>query len=1069
MERIRRVLAAFCIFLMTPFSTLPAHSAGNGATAAPQNRFATLEKTLLAIEHSQKSAGRDRWDADDVIRQVGREPQKIFAWVNDNVLWIPYRGTLRGPVGVLMDGHANSLDRSLLLATLLEKAGHRVRLAHGTLAADQAARRLPDLVARQLAFSGLAANNDNGLAKRLQSAAAQFAQGNGSAQALGEQDRHASQILHELETRVADQGQRLLAGLPQPDPTVEWGAAFEKALGALQDHWWVQRQDGNAWIDMDGVLGATTGEAATEPSEMVAPQEIAGRADLHHEVALRIVAEQWDTGAVSEHVALERVLRPADLIGKAVALQFWPSAPLKEQASTNDAGPKDFRSAMLDQKEWAALLMIDREPVDSTVLAENGADPAAPSKGGDFGALAGGFGGAPANRAPARSRDVLSAVWLEYEIRVPGEEPRTVRRAIFDLVGPAARTAGAPKLAMTDALRLTRARALMMRTEILALPCRIAPDFVTHLIAASILGNRQLLKGTASDTVTSNIALELAKDSAPTITSLYALALAKDSNSSTLSYVDRPIVFTNHSYPKAHGDGETLVEATDIVANDFGVSLAAGDAFSLRLSQGVRDTNAEALVKRPAVSANTAEAFAASKDWVTLTSPDETAVATLGLSPDARQRVLDDLMAGYTVVVPSSPVPMKANAFTGWWRIHATSGQTLGIAENGWGQAATEQGANNARAAQMGRHFISAFKRFSAGFIGMYGWCMAPVVHRNVNASGFKLGLKISAHESISECVGDSIFVGALVTLPLVALTINRSARAPTPPPEPPPCPAGDVPLELADTQPVRPPPELADTQPVRPPPELADTQPDLGKTQPDPGQTPGDLAKTQPDLGKTQPDMSKSKPGLGNDPALDKTVDAQAGGKGGGGNDPALDKTVDAQSGGKGGGNDPALDKTVDAPANAPKPAKVSNWDGQSPPTAEQLTDLKTDIQNAEATFKNQRAELKTAHDAIKAPQAESTVKVGEWIRYRAKGNPNSPEPDLANYDPAEDARLQKDAYEASEKTQKAMAKWQRTSEATEQAMEDLQANRRLLQRAQEIAKKAGGGSKQAEGGECQ
>ncbi len=1082
----------------------PIYCAGtsNEAKPSPEARFATLDRDLLAIESGQKAIASDRWDADDVLRQVGREPRKLFAWVNDNTLWIPYRGVLRGASGVLMDGYANSLDRSVLLATLLERAGHKVRLAHATITPEQAAAILPDLVAQQASDTVFAQGAEPGLLRKLQAAATQFAEGSGSAQAITAQNLRASQILSGLEARVGEQSQRLLGGLTRPDARTEWNAAFGKAVMALQDHWWVQRQDGDAWIDMDGLSPELDGsKALAEPSETMALKDAGKAADLHHEVVLRVIAEQSHAGVVSERVALERVLRPADLLGKSVALQFWPTAPLQEEPPPGAAAPlTDIRAAMLGQHEWAAFLMIEREAADAAVLPENGADPDVPAKGGSFGALARGFGSATAPKAPAPSRDVLSAVWLDYEIRVPGEEPRTVRRAVFDLIGPAARAAGVPKLAMNEALRLTRARALMMRTEILALPCRVAPEFVTHLITASVLGNRELLKGTASDGLTGDAAIELTNGAVPTVSALYALALAQAENSSPQTYVDRPIVLTSHSYPKAAGDGEALVEATDIVANDIGVSLAEVDAFSLRLAQGVRDTNAEAMVKGQGVWGNTGEAFAASKDWVTLTSPDESAVATLKLSADARQRVLDDLVAGYAVVVPPAAVALKTEPFMGWWRINTTSGQTLGIAESGWGQAA-EHGANTGRAGAMGRVVIAALKRFASGFAGMYGWCVLPLVHKNIDQSGFKLGLQITAKESVGDCVGDALFVGALATLPLVAITLNRSGRAKALPEPPPPEPPKEDPC-LADTQPVDIQPELADTQAAGADPALADTQaagadPALADTQAaggnggaksiSPGDTqvspPFDPSKANPrgnpasprpqqqppyrpgdtkvSAGKkTEAGLSpgnKTDPGVGPDPFdADRAALEMSKTEPGGNPDKAALEMAKTEAGGN--PENPALDKTVNAEPPAPRQSP-RRWNGMSNPTPEQVAELRADAAQARSERNARRSELQSAAEAAKGLGKESFNKNGEWIRYKAKGNPESPFADLENFDPAKEAELKQAADAANERSMDEAARWKRASEAFQAAEEDFLIVQRFLNRAEEIVNKARGG----------
>ena len=71
---------------------------------------------------AEKEIPRDTFDPQAIIDKVGKDPNKLFEWVRDNTYWVPYRGMLRGHVGVLMDRVGSSLDRSLLLAELLRRA-----------------------------------------------------------------------------------------------------------------------------------------------------------------------------------------------------------------------------------------------------------------------------------------------------------------------------------------------------------------------------------------------------------------------------------------------------------------------------------------------------------------------------------------------------------------------------------------------------------------------------------------------------------------------------------------------------------------------------------------------------------------------------------------------------------------------------------------------------------------------------------------------------------------------------------------------------------------------------------
>src|SRR5262245_2284897 len=79
-----------------------------------------LEQSLQAIADGDRDLPRDTFDPAYVVQRLGTKPEDILAWVRDQTLWVPYRGLLRGDVGVLMDRVGNSLDRTYLLATLLE-------------------------------------------------------------------------------------------------------------------------------------------------------------------------------------------------------------------------------------------------------------------------------------------------------------------------------------------------------------------------------------------------------------------------------------------------------------------------------------------------------------------------------------------------------------------------------------------------------------------------------------------------------------------------------------------------------------------------------------------------------------------------------------------------------------------------------------------------------------------------------------------------------------------------------------------------------------------------------------
>ena len=119
----------------------PAGPAKREAPTAPQIADA-LEAAAKGYAALGKDLPRDRFDVKAAAALAGRDPAKALAWVRENTRFVPYRGVLRGPAGVLMDRRGNSLDRALLLAALLGEAGKRVRLARATLPPERAEQML---------------------------------------------------------------------------------------------------------------------------------------------------------------------------------------------------------------------------------------------------------------------------------------------------------------------------------------------------------------------------------------------------------------------------------------------------------------------------------------------------------------------------------------------------------------------------------------------------------------------------------------------------------------------------------------------------------------------------------------------------------------------------------------------------------------------------------------------------------------------------------------------------------------------------------------------------------------
>ena len=729
-------------------------------------RIAQLEDSLRAIEDGLRESPRDRWDPDFVVQQVGTDPQRLFEWVRDNTYWIPYRGVLRGPVGVLNDRLGNSLDRAVLLATLLQKAGHTVRLAH---------RELVPKEGFELAYQAAIGSpiSPESISEEPPDLI--------DAEVLTERVEVVDALMSDLDARVADQTRRLLDAIDTNVAADEWVRRFDAAVVALSDHWWVQRQDGDSWVDLDMLPVERAGPVGSAP-ETFSLAEIAPR---YHELVVRVIAEQWSGGTVTERQVMEHTWRPAETVGQPIVLQFWPSDWRTDDvlaASNREVG---LRVMALDQQQWAVALSIGDTIAAHAQLTSSG-EVVGAQKGGAMGAIAGSFGQSQPQSA-GESNQTLTAVWLEYEIRSPATPPRRIRRQVFDLLGPAARVAGAKTFKPTDSLRLTRSLALMMRTEILPVNCAFATEYIADLAARSLVANRDVFLAAAGGGIAPGTSQtdQLLKDAAPPFSPLYTLAVTRLewSRHAEQIFIDRLNILARHRFLASAHDDLVVREATDIVANEVGIDLAAHDAFAIRIAQGVFDTNAERLLQvagRPL--GNTAAAFEASTDWVTLRGRD--GLERLKISEDARQRISADLAGGYSVVASTRPVAIGTEPFVGWWRIDGDTGDTLGIGETGWGQDMAERGVQYRFFSEMAKQFVldsllcqamPIVTRNAAPMVAEFFGTASPAAPPAQKASqeSYK-----EVQATASECMISAIVTGAaFATLPLLLRTLKYALR----------------------------------------------------------------------------------------------------------------------------------------------------------------------------------------------------------------------------------------------------------------------------------------------------
>jgi hypothetical protein len=824
--------------LKTPIGARP-------AIASPA-RLAALQGGFQSLEALERGAARDRWDPDYLVGILGKDPNRLFAWVRDSTSWIPYHGVLRGAVGVLMDRQGNSLDRAILLATLMERAGQSVRLAHGTLDARATYRLLPALVARRAATRA-AGQGRRGVAISLARSPYRFVSNDGDS-VLRQSEVALGRIRSELDRRVVDQTTRLLGSIRSTSPDSEWHHRLRRAAQALSDHWWVETQEGEQWRGWDLLANnPDPGRALTARTDTLRLADLA-RSSLNQEIVIRLIGEQWAPGSLTERRVLEHTLRPADVIGQSIVLQLWPMDWVPD--STPQPAPQGrLGYAMAQQRAWAATLLVGQQPVVSTAFFYDGENLDSGPKGGAMGALARGLKGA-LEGSPGKQ---LTAMWLEYEIRIPEEDPRRARRAVFDLIGPAARAAeNVAPFKLDSVKRLERALALTMRTEILPIASDVAPSFIRHLATEGLLANRAAILAAAKGPIASwsPEADSLLDGGAPMISPLYALATARSqwTHDGGDVFIDQPEILTRHLYPSMTKSGIEARSTIDIVSNDVGVSLANPDAIRARVAQGVFDTNAESLLRLSAsVESNVGDAFASSKDWIATASVADSGLDRLALQGDLRRRVQDQLAGGFAVVAPTA----SRDPFPGWWRINPGTGHTLGFGDHGWGEGA-EYNVNATRGRLASPFFKQMMKRFGIGFFPTLVFCLPFQMGAEMDRLQWRVSsetVAAAAFATMGTCVTYGIHAG-LILASLFAFDAVEMAL----------CPVGDGAPPTASYSTPEPVNPLGETQPG-PVDPLAETglnkTRDLGKTSPNakcaPAAEPEGPPENAPPLTKAQ------------------------------------------------------------------------------------------------------------------------------------------------------------------------------------------------------------------------
>ena len=198
--------------------------------------------------------------------------------------------------------------------------------------------------------------------------------------------------------------------------------------------------------DRDDAEAGETLTVASQRSNWSTAEDFPAIPDAEwHAVRVRVVVERYENGNTTEGTALETMIRPAIALDRHI-----------HSATCRCSGRRNYLTRRRTRRSWQCrsqreglvALPEDWQEVCRRVrfrserqLKPDLLKPKSTVKnlGERGGSLFGGFDGIERRRGRATSS--LTAEWIDYEILVPGEASKRLRRPIFDLLGPASRSA----------------------------------------------------------------------------------------------------------------------------------------------------------------------------------------------------------------------------------------------------------------------------------------------------------------------------------------------------------------------------------------------------------------------------------------------------------------------------------------------------------------------------------------------------------------------------------------------------------------------------------------------------
>jgi hypothetical protein len=399
------------------------------------------ERYSQAVQAELTKPGADPSDIKARADALGRDPQKIFEFMRDQISLEPYAGVLRGARGTLVAGAGNALDRALLAQEFLRAEDIESRLVMGKLSEAQADRllaRFLDGSAIPKVLADLVATPDD--AELNAEAADLSAKVDLPERSVMKLLQHARAQEQEFWAKTDSQratqfdflsGQLQRGGVKT---AIDRAALSVKLKERLREHYWLQVREANGkWTEFDPTFSDAKPGVAYGSGPVPLPEI---PKDKFHQLEFSLVYRTVTNGAPTEQVLIAGTFASANALFEPLEFRIQPVDLGVQPSALATMDPKQKIAVLRKVKRFQGILRAGSNATGSRAFDLDGNiyDAAGPSLGASGGTFFGdALGGG--EEAPPQFVELEVVMRLSGPDRQPMSQTRTLVRA-EDVMAP---------------------------------------------------------------------------------------------------------------------------------------------------------------------------------------------------------------------------------------------------------------------------------------------------------------------------------------------------------------------------------------------------------------------------------------------------------------------------------------------------------------------------------------------------------------------------------------------------------------------------------------------------------